>query len=102
MNVATLLKKAAKVHAKSVAIRYGQKAISYAELDARTDRLALGLKKKLGLSAGDRLVLWLHNRPELVELLLASWKANVIVVPVNVRLHPREVAYIVADCRAAA
>ncbi|HZV49095.1 MAG TPA: long-chain fatty acid--CoA ligase [Candidatus Dormibacteraeota bacterium] len=101
MNVATLLTKAARVHAGSVALRYGATEIGYAELDLRTGRLASGLKK-LGLSAGDRLLLWLHNRPELVELLLACWKAGLIAVPVNVRLHPREMAYIASDCGAAA
>src|SRR5579884_3306025 len=101
MNVATLLTKAARVHAGSVALRYGATEIGYAGLDLRTGRLASGLKK-LGLSAGDRLLLWLHNRPELVELLLACWKAGLIAVPVNVRLHPREMAYIASDCGAAA
>jgi acyl-CoA synthetase (AMP-forming)/AMP-acid ligase II len=101
MNVATLLKKAARVHAQEVALRHGRNEIRYAELDARTDRLASGLRG-LGLAAGDRLVLWLHNRPELVELLLASWKAGLVAVPVNVRLHPRELAHIATDCGAAA
>ena len=101
MNIATLFTKAAKTYAHRPALSFAGAACTYGELDERTDRLAAGLRG-LGLLPQDRLVVWIHNRPELVELLLAGWKANLVVVPVNVRLHPRELAYIVANCQAGA
>jgi acyl-CoA synthetase (AMP-forming)/AMP-acid ligase II len=101
MNVATLFKKPGRTYARRPAIRHAGKEMSYGELDALTDSLAVGLRD-LGLSPQDRIVLWMHNRPELVELLIAGWKANLTVVPVNVRLHPREVAFIAANCQARA
>lgn len=99
MNVATLFKKAGRIYADRPAIRYDGEDITFAELDARTDRLVSGLQS-LGLKPGDRLVIWSHNRPELAEMLVAGWKANLAVVPVNVRLHPKEVAFIVSNCGA--
>lgn len=101
MNVATLFKKAGRTYASRLAIRHDGQETTYGELDARTDSLASGLRS-LGLRPQDRMVIWSHNRPELVELLISGWKANLIVVPVNVRLHPREVAFIAANCRAQA
>ena len=100
MNVAALFRKAARTHGKRVALRHAGADTSYGDLDERTDRIGAGLRR-LGLRPHDRLVLWVRNRPELVELLLAGWKANLTVVPVNARLHPKEVAYIVANCDAA-
>ena len=49
---------------------------------------------------GDRVLIWMRNRPELVEALIAGFKAGLTVVPVNLRLHPSEVAYILVDCQA--
>lgn len=96
MNIASLFCKAAKTHARRVALRYGDRDLSYGELAARTDRIAGGLRS-LGLSTGERLALWSPNRPELVELMLAGWKAGLTLVPINARLHPRETAYIVGN-----
>ena len=48
-----------------------------------------------GCNHGDRVVLWMENCAEMLELMLACWTAGLCVVPVNARLHPREVAHIV-------
>lgn len=101
MNVATLFEKAGRTYAHRPAIRHAGRDTTYGQLDARTDSLASGLRA-LGLRPHDRIVLWIHNRPELVELLIAGWKANLTVVPINVRLHPAEVAFIATNCRARA
>ena len=99
MNVASLVRKAARTHGHRVALRHAGEDITYRELDARTGRLAAGLRG-LGLAPQDRVVLWAPNRPELIEMLIACWKANLTPVPVNVRLHPAEVDHIVANSRA--
>jgi len=99
MNVAHLFQKAAKTYADRPALRCAGTSVTYREVDGRTDRIAAGLRG-LGLLPQDRVVLWGYNRPELVELLIACWKANLVVVPINVRSHPKEVSYIAANCRA--
>jgi len=42
----------------------------------------------------------MRNLPDYVELLLAGWYAGLTLVPVNAKLHPRELAYILDHCGA--
>ena len=65
-------------------------------------RMGGGLRRELGLPAGARVVLCLENRPEFFEVLFACWIAGLVAVPVNAKLHAREVAHIVRDCGALA
>ena len=51
---------------------------------------------------GTRIALASENRPEIVELFYAVWAAECVVVPVNFKLHPREMAQILEDSGAAA
>ena len=60
----------------------------------RVATLAGGMRGSLGLSAGDRMAIVMYNRPEYLEAMLAAWHAGLVAVPVNARLHPEEIAYI--------
>ncbi|MFL5824698.1 MAG: AMP-binding protein [Solirubrobacteraceae bacterium] len=51
--------------ASPIALRYGDQALSYAELESRTARLAAGLLEA-GIASGDRVALFMPNCPELV------------------------------------
>jgi len=53
-----------------------------------------------GLAPGERIVLFMRNHPRYLELLWGAWWAGLVVVPVNAKLHPREVEWIVADAQA--
>ena len=57
-------------------------SISFGETEAETNRLAAGLAA-LGIGPGDRVVLYLSNRPEMVLLALAINKLSAIWVPIN-------------------
>ena len=59
---------------------------------ASLGRLAAGLTG-LGLGRGDRVVLLMPNRIELVETLWAAFHGGFVAVPVNWHLHPDEVDY---------
>mgnify|MGYP001824935978 CR=1 FL=1 len=59
-----------------------QASISFGEAEAETNRLAAGLAA-LDIGAGDRVVLYLSNRPEMVLLALAINKLSAIWVPIN-------------------
>ena len=62
-----------------------------------------GLAQRLGaagLQPGDRVVLFMHNHPRYLEILWGAWWAGLVVVPVNAKLHPAEVEWIVADAHA--
>ncbi|GLE54617.1 AMP-dependent synthetase, partial [Mycobacterium montefiorense] len=48
-----------------------------------------------------RIAIATQNRPEIVELMFAIWAAECVVVPINYKLHPREMAQILDDAGAA-
>jgi fatty-acyl-CoA synthase len=79
----------------------GGRAVSYAELDDRTDRLANALLAQR-LNPGDRVAAWMEDSVEYVELYVAVAKAGLVMVPINARLHPAEAAYHLTDSGARA
>jgi acyl-CoA synthetase (AMP-forming)/AMP-acid ligase II len=96
MNSAVLLAQAATSCPDAVAIRHGDVVRTYAEFADRAARVGAGLLS-LGLVPGDRVGIVARNGPELLETLYGALFAGLIVVPVNARLHPNEIAYIGAD-----
>ena len=101
MNVAGLLADGIARAGDRPALVQGSRALTYRALGDRVGRLAVGLAG-LGLRRGDRIVLLMPNRPELVETLWAAFHGGFVAVPVNWHLHPDEVDYIVRHCGAAA
>jgi long-chain acyl-CoA synthetase len=98
MNVATWLERAARSDPSAVAILRGEAVWArYGELAARVGRLAAGLRERARLAPGDRVAIVMKNAPEYLEALYAIWWAGLAAVPVNAKLHPKEVAFIVED-----
>jgi acyl-CoA synthetase (AMP-forming)/AMP-acid ligase II len=64
----------------------GERSLTYAELEARSNRLAHYLAEVCQVGAGDRVGYLLHNRLEVVELLVACAKLGAIAAPMNFRL----------------
>ncbi len=58
-------------------------------------RLATSIRQQEG--TGDHVAIASHNRPEFVELMFAIWAAECGVVPINYKLHPREMAQILDE-----
>ena len=69
----------------------------WATFAARTAAAGAGLLGEFGLSEGDRVAIFMSNRPEYLEALFGIWHAGCVAVPVNARLHRDELAYIVDD-----
>jgi long-chain acyl-CoA synthetase len=69
---------------------------TYKTLGERVARLAGGLKK-LGLKDGDRVGLMAYNSDHYLEVLFATPWAGGVIVPMNWRLTPTEVSYLVED-----
>jgi fatty-acyl-CoA synthase len=101
VNIAGLLTEGIAQAGDRIALAQGPRSLTYPALGDRVTRLAAGLAR-LGLERGDRIVLLMPNRPELVESLWAAFHGGFVAVPVNWHLHPDEVGYIVRHCRAAA
>jgi fatty-acyl-CoA synthase len=83
----------------AVAIRFGERDLTWAELSVRADHVAAGLAR-LGVGHGDRVGLLMSNRPEFVEVVVGAARLGAIVAPFNLRFTATELAYVVgnADC----
>jgi acyl-CoA synthetase (AMP-forming)/AMP-acid ligase II len=101
VNLGQLLTNAARRAPQAPAVTQGDRRLTYAELDARVDALAHGLAA-LGLAAGDRVAVLMHNCPELLETMFACFKAGYCWVPLNSRFTSAEVEFQVVDAGAAA
>jgi long-chain acyl-CoA synthetase len=101
MNLARLLARAAGVFPDATAVSHGPlRYATYAQLARRSAELAEALRARLALAPGDRVALFMHNCPEYVEMLWGAWWGGFATVPINAKLHPREVQYILANSAA--
>jgi fatty-acyl-CoA synthase len=98
MNHLLTLADAVATHARltptKLAVRDSRRSLSYAQWHARSKRLANGLLG-LGLAKGDRVALLAYNCAEWMEIYAALAAAGLVAVPINFRLTPPEIAYIV-------
>jgi long-chain acyl-CoA synthetase len=100
MTLAHLLARQARVAAERPAIFEGvQPWASHAQWAARSAGLAQRMRLA-GLAPGDRVLLFMRNHPRYLELLWGAWWAGTVVVPVNAKLHPAEVEWIIANAQA--
>ena len=85
-------------HAKphEVYLRFEGASITWAQIHERIGTVAAALGER-GIRAGDRVAIMMTNRPEFLETMFAANALGAIVVPVNFRLAPDEIAYILTD-----
>ncbi|HEY1970685.1 MAG TPA: AMP-binding protein [Pseudonocardia sp.] len=83
------------------AIRYFDRVLTLADLDAASDGLAVGLAEA-GFAPGDRLAIYTQNNPAFVVGLLGAWKAGGAAVAINPMNKARELTYLLADSGATA
>jgi long-chain acyl-CoA synthetase len=96
LNLASILTASAERMPDSPAIRLGDAELSYADLDDRSARLATLLREK-GLEEGDRVGIMLPNVPEFPVAYYGVLRAGGVVVPMNVLLKRREIAFYLED-----
>jgi acyl-CoA synthetase (AMP-forming)/AMP-acid ligase II len=94
MNIASFLAKSATHHPDRLAIVYGLQTVTYRELWRRALSIGGELRSR-GLDRGDRVAFALHNSPEVIETVFGCLAAGLVVVPMNARLHAKEMGYIV-------
>ena len=82
-----------------VAIRHRERALTYRELDERSNRLAQ-VMLAAGVGPGSRVAHLDRSAPEVVELLAAAAKVGAVAVPLNWRLAARELTAIATDAGA--
>ncbi|HET6509011.1 MAG TPA: long-chain fatty acid--CoA ligase [Baekduia sp.] len=101
VNVATMLSRTARLHPDRPALRYGERRMTYAELDGAVARFASGLRTT-GLEPGDRVAVFAKNCPECVIAMYGAFAAGMTIVPVNAKLAAPELAVILEDSGARA
>jgi acyl-CoA synthetase (AMP-forming)/AMP-acid ligase II len=101
MNVGTLFTKIARTCPERMAVAYGDYELTYRKANERINALASALRS-LEINKGENVAILLHNCPEFLETLFASFKAGIGAVPINFRLHPKECSYIIDNSDAVA
>src|SRR5579859_3595239 len=91
MNFGSLLTQTARRLPNHPGVIQGERRWSWAELDRRTDAMVAALRRR-GFGAGDRLIILSYNNNAVIEALYAGFKLGGVVVPVNFRLTPVEIA----------
>ena len=96
MNLAALMTTSATRHGDRTAIREEGIALTYAGLD-RATTLVAGLLGSRGIRPGDRVGVMLPNVAYFPIVYYGALRAGAAVVPMNMLLKEREVAYYMAD-----
>ncbi len=100
MNLAHLLLRQACMAGDRPAIFSGNTPwATYSQWAQRSAGLAARFRSS-GLQPGDRVLLFMRNHPRYLEVLWATWWAGLVAVPVNAKLHPAEVAWIIDNAQA--
>ncbi|MEN3284473.1 MAG: hypothetical protein V7607_5613 [Solirubrobacteraceae bacterium] len=101
MNLASWLERAGRCRPGLPAIAVGDAVVSdYARLARRSAAIASALRGRQGLEPGDRVAIVAKNHPAYLEALFGIWWAGLVAVPVNAKLHPSELAWILGDAGA--
>jgi long-chain acyl-CoA synthetase len=95
-NLARLVTESAERHAERPALKLDDAVLTYAQLDGATARVA-GLLAEKGLQPGDRVGIMLPNVPYFGVIYYGVLRAGGVVVPMNVLLKGREVAFYLDD-----
>src|SRR5687768_254563 len=101
LNLASVLEHQAMLTPDRVAVTFGSTHVTYGELDAGTSQVAAGLLA-LGIAPGDHVAMSCPNVPWFPLVYFGILKAGAVVVPLNVLLKPREIAYHLKDSDARA
>ncbi|MGH9035640.1 MAG: AMP-binding protein, partial [Acidimicrobiia bacterium] len=95
----SFLRRSAAVFPERTAVVHGERRSTYAEFEARVDRLARALLDA-GLEAGDRVAFLAPNIPAMLEAHYGVPAAGGVLVAINTRLNSEEIGYILGHCGA--
>jgi crotonobetaine/carnitine-CoA ligase len=105
-NIGAFLAKCAVAYSERTALSFFEETVdtqdrelSYADLDRRVRQVASAFHR-LGIRKGDHVAMMLPNGPAVPLTWLALASIGAVLVPVNVRYVPRELAYLINDSEA--
>ena len=96
MDVSRVLAKHARHRPDHTAVVFGQRRVSYRDLDRQTNRVANAFCA-LGVSKGDKVATYLANSLEMLEVYWAAAKIGAVVVPLSPLLRGKGLSALVRD-----
>ena len=93
VTIGALLDRQAQRFGEREALAFAGRRWSFRQLQADSDRAARGLMQ-CGIQSGDKVALWLTNRPEWLHILFAVAKIGAVLVPINTRFRTADVEYV--------
>lgn len=87
------LDRAAERYGAQEALTFAGQRWSFAALKADCDRAAQGLIQ-CGIQPGEKVSLWLTNRPEWLHMMFAIAKIGAVLVPINTRFRALDLEYV--------
>ncbi len=97
MNLPEAFARAVQLRPDKVALFWDEREFTYAQLQTQALVVAQALATQFAVKPGDRVGLWLKNRPEFIPAFFGIMNAAAVVVPINNFLKPNEVSYILED-----
>src|SRR6185369_13992385 len=100
-TIGSLPERAARRWGAREALAFQGKRWTFAELHAGVDAAAKGLLQ-LGIAPGDKVALWMVNRPEWLHAMFAIAQIGAVLVPVNTRFRTADMTYVLGQSDAVA
>ena len=101
LNLVTMLENSVREQPGKTAVIFADKQFSYAQINGAANQIANGLKAA-GIGKGDKVALSCPNLPYFPMIYYGILKVGATVVPLNVLLKRREIAYHLQDSDAKA
>jgi fatty-acyl-CoA synthase len=93
LTIGEQLDRTAARYGKREALAFAGERWTFQQVQAATDQAARGLMQ-CGVKPGDKVALWLTNRPEWLHLQYAVAKIGAVLVPVNTRFRTTDLEYV--------
>ncbi|MFX1502668.1 MAG: AMP-binding protein [Promethearchaeota archaeon] len=94
LNIGEIVNVNANKYPEKLALKDIRRQLTFKQLNERTNKLANGILKN-GIKKGDKVAILSNNRIEFMELYIAAAKGGFIIVPLNFRLHPDDISFII-------
>jgi long-chain acyl-CoA synthetase len=101
MNLGDGLRTNSWRYPKKTAVVFEDRRLTYDELNRRANRLAHAMLGR-GIKRQDKVALLMHNNLEFIEMYNGLARIGAISVPINFRLVPKEIAYVIDNADAVA
>jgi len=94
LNIGEIVNVNANKYPNKLVLKDAKRQLTFKELNERSNKLANGILKS-GIKKGDKLAILSNNCIEFMEIYVAAAKGGFIIVPLNFRLHPDDISFII-------